>query len=115
MIAVGRVVRWCDAGRDHQKPDRDGRVDSDDRRHRFGAEQFNVARALSRLTVEVATFDATGSLSSIPPTVPVFFPTIMALDFDLLPEQQAMRFDSSRSPRTAWTSSWFERWQKTSP
>ena len=104
MIAVGRVVRWCDAGRDHQKPDRDGRVDSDDRRHRFGAEQFNVA-----------TFDATGSLSSIPPTVPVFFPTIMALDFDLLPEQQAMRFDSSRSPRTAWTSSWFERWQKTSP
>ena len=79
------------------------------------AEQFNVARALSRLTVEVATFDATGSLSSIPPTVPVFFPTIMALDFDLLPEQQAMRFDSSRSPRTAWTSSWLERWQKTSP
>ena len=32
------------------------------------------------------------SLSMILLTVPVFFPTIMALDFGLMPEQQAMWF-----------------------
>lgn len=81
----------------------------------FGADLFNVALALSRMPLEVAQFFAASdiapmvillaivlfylvmgclmdSLSMILLTVPVFFPTIMALDFGLLPEQQAMWF-----------------------
>ena len=81
----------------------------------FGADLFNVALALSRMPNEVAAFFAESSispmlillamvvfylvmgcimdsLSMILLTVPVFFPTIMALDFGLLPEQQAMWF-----------------------
>jgi len=81
----------------------------------FGADLFNVALALSRMPVEVAQFfGGSGippmlillamvvfylvmgclmdSLSMILLTVPVFFPTVMALDFGLLPEQQAMWF-----------------------
>ncbi|SFR13139.1 TRAP transporter large permease [Poseidonocella sedimentorum] len=81
----------------------------------FGADIFNVALALSRMPVEVAAYFGASdippmmilmamvafylvmgclmdSLSMILLTVPVFFPTIMALDFGLLPEQQAMWF-----------------------
>ncbi|MBP2233736.1 tripartite ATP-independent transporter DctM subunit [Sinorhizobium kostiense] len=81
----------------------------------FGADLFNVALALSRMPVEVAEFFAGSgippmlillsmvvfylvmgclmdSLSMILLTVPVFFPTIMALDFGLTPEQLAMWF-----------------------
>ncbi|MTI15926.1 TRAP transporter large permease [Rhodobacteraceae bacterium RKSG542] len=81
----------------------------------FGADVFNVALALSRLPSEVATYFAAAdiapmvillglvffyllmgcvmdSLSMILLTVPVFFPTMMALDFGLMPEQQAMWF-----------------------
>lgn len=81
----------------------------------FGADLFNVALALSRMPAELA--DGLGqagiapmtvmlaivvfylvmgcvmdSLSLILLTVPVFFPTVMALDFGLTPEQQAMWF-----------------------
>lgn len=81
----------------------------------FGADLFNVALALSRMPLDVAQYFATSdiapmivllgivvfylvmgclmdSLSMILLTVPVFFPTVMALDFGLLPEQQAMWF-----------------------
>lgn len=81
----------------------------------FGADLFNVAMALSRMPFEVAQYFADStippiavllaivvfylvmgclmdSLSMILLTVPVFFPTIMALDFGLLPEQQALWF-----------------------
>jgi tripartite ATP-independent transporter DctM subunit len=81
----------------------------------FGADLFNVALALSRMPFDVAQYFATSdiapmivllgivvfylvmgclmdSLSMILLTVPVFFPTVMALDFGLLPEQQAMWF-----------------------
>ncbi|OCX67344.1 C4-dicarboxylate ABC transporter permease [Thioclava sp. SK-1] len=81
----------------------------------FGADIFNVALALSRMPTDVAAFFATAdvapmvvmagiivfylvmgclmdSLSMILLTVPVFFPTIMALDFGLTPEHQAMWF-----------------------
>ncbi|ASY66957.1 TRAP dicarboxylate transporter DctM subunit (plasmid) [Sinorhizobium sojae CCBAU 05684] len=81
----------------------------------FGADLFNVALALSRMPVEVAEFFAGSgippmlillsmvvfylvmgclmdSLSMILLTVPVFFPTIMALDFGLTPEHLAMWF-----------------------
>ena len=81
----------------------------------FGADLFNVALALSRMPAEVAAFFGASdippmmillamvvfylvmgclmdSLSMILLTVPVFFPTIMALDFGLMPEQQAMWF-----------------------
>ncbi|SFA68929.1 TRAP transporter, DctM subunit [Poseidonocella pacifica] len=81
----------------------------------FGADLFNVALALSRMPMDVAQYFAASdiapmvvllaivlfylvmgclmdSLSMILLTVPVFFPTIMALDFGLLPEQQAMWF-----------------------
>ncbi|MFQ1701471.1 TRAP transporter large permease [Loktanella agnita] len=81
----------------------------------FGADLFNVALALSRMPLDVAQYFAASdiapmvillgmvvfylimgclmdSLSMILLTVPVFFPTIMALDFGLLPEQQAMWF-----------------------
>jgi C4-dicarboxylate transporter, DctM subunit len=81
----------------------------------FGADLFNVALALSRLPTEIAAwFSGAGlapmtvmlgiiifylimgcvmdSLSMILLTVPVFFPTVMSLDFGLLPEQQAMWF-----------------------
>ncbi|GHA43757.1 C4-dicarboxylate ABC transporter permease [Amylibacter ulvae] len=81
----------------------------------FGADIFNVALALSRMPMETAAFiSGSGispmavmiaiivfylvmgclmdSLSMILLTVPVFFPTIMALDFGLQPEQQAMWF-----------------------
>ncbi|SEK18761.1 TRAP transporter large permease [Pacificibacter marinus] len=81
----------------------------------FGADIFNVALALSRMPIEVADFFSSvdiapmwimlamvafylvmgcvmDSLSMILLTVPVFFPTIMALDFGLMPEQQAMWF-----------------------
>jgi C4-dicarboxylate transporter, DctM subunit len=81
----------------------------------FGADLFNVALALSRLPTEIAAwFNGAGlapmtvmlgiivfylimgcvmdSLSMILLTVPVFFPTVMSLDFGLLPEQQAMWF-----------------------
>ncbi|OHV80948.1 TRAP transporter large permease [Ensifer sp. LCM 4579] len=81
----------------------------------FGADLFNVALALSRMPVEVAGFLAGSgippmlillsivvfylvmgclmdSLSMILLTVPVFFPTIMALDFGLTPEHLAMWF-----------------------
>ncbi|GAA6179527.1 TRAP transporter large permease [Shimia sp. NS0008-38b] len=81
----------------------------------FGADLFNVALALSRMPLDVAQYFAASeiapmlillaivvfylvmgclmdSLSMILLTVPVFFPTVMALDFGLLPEQQAMWF-----------------------
>jgi C4-dicarboxylate transporter, DctM subunit len=81
----------------------------------FGADLFNVALALSRMPVEVADFFAGSgippmlillamvvfylvmgclmdSLSMILLTVPVFFPTVMALDFGLTPEHMAMWF-----------------------
>ncbi|RPE67027.1 tripartite ATP-independent transporter DctM subunit [Pacificibacter maritimus] len=81
----------------------------------FGADIFNVALALSRMPIEIADyFGGVGiapiwimlamiafylvmgcvmdSLSLILLTVPVFFPTVMALDFGLMPEQQAMWF-----------------------
>ena len=81
----------------------------------FGADLFNVALALSRMPFEVAQYFAASdipamtvlmgmvlfylimgclmdSLSMILLTVPVFFPTMMALDFGLLPEQQALWF-----------------------
>lgn len=81
----------------------------------FGADLFNVALALSRMPTEVADWFAAAdvapmvvllgiiafylvmgcvmdSLSMILLTVPVFFPTVMVLDFGLLPEQQAMWF-----------------------
>ena len=81
----------------------------------FGADIFNVALALSRMPIEVADFFSgvaiapiwiliamivfylimgcvMDSLSLILLTVPVFFPTVMALDFGLMPEQQAMWF-----------------------
>ncbi len=81
----------------------------------FGADLFNVALALSRMPTEVAAwFGEAGiapmtvllcivvfylvmgcvmdSLSLILLTVPVFFPTVMALDFGLTPEQQALWF-----------------------
>ncbi|SLN25994.1 Sialic acid TRAP transporter permease protein SiaT [Aquimixticola soesokkakensis] len=81
----------------------------------FGADVFNVALALSRMPAEVAQYFAMAdiapmvvligmivfylimgcvmdSLSMILLTVPVFFPTIMALDFGMMPEQQAMWF-----------------------
>ncbi len=81
----------------------------------FGADLFNVALALSRMPMEVAAwFGEAGiapmtvllcivafylvmgcvmdSLSLILLTVPVFFPTVMALDFGLTPEQQALWF-----------------------
>lgn len=81
----------------------------------FGADLFNVALSLSRMPFEVADFFANSgippmtillaivvfylvmgclmdSLSMILLTVPVFFPTIMALDFGLEPTQQAMWF-----------------------
>lgn len=81
----------------------------------FGADLFNVALAMSRMPNDVAMFFQAAdiapmtvllgmivfylimgclmdSLSMILLTVPVFFPTIMALDFGLMPEQQAMWF-----------------------
>ncbi|KJZ19038.1 TRAP transporter large permease [Loktanella sp. S4079] len=81
----------------------------------FGADLFNVALALSRMPMEVAQYFATSdiapmvilmgivvfylvmgclmdSLSMILLTVPVFFPTVMALDFGMTFEQQAMWF-----------------------
>lgn len=81
----------------------------------FGADLFNVALALSRMPTEVAGWFSGAdiapmtvliaiivfylvmgcvmdSLSMILLTVPVFFPTVMVLDFGLLPEQQAMWF-----------------------
>jgi C4-dicarboxylate transporter, DctM subunit len=81
----------------------------------FGADLFNVALALSRMPMEVADHFAAStippmavllamvlfylvmgclmdSLSMILLTVPVFFPTVMALDFGLMPEQQAIWF-----------------------
>ncbi|GAA0310136.1 TRAP transporter large permease [Rhodovulum strictum] len=81
----------------------------------FGADIFNVALALSRLPAEMAAWvGATGlgpmtvllaiilfyllmgcvmdSLSMILLTVPVFFPTMMALEFGLAPEHQALWF-----------------------
>ncbi|GAA3865197.1 TRAP transporter large permease [Celeribacter arenosi] len=81
----------------------------------FGADIFNVALALSQMPAAVAdTISGSGipplavllaiivfylimgclmdSLSMILLTVPVFFPTIMALDFGMVPEAQAMWF-----------------------
>jgi len=81
----------------------------------FGADLFNVALALSRMPTDVAQYFATSdiapmvvllavivfylvmgclmdSLSMILLTVPIFFPMMMALDFGLQPEQQAMWF-----------------------
>ncbi|WP_174803771.1 TRAP transporter large permease [Martelella limonii] len=81
----------------------------------FGADIFNVALALSRMPTDVAAwFSASGmapmlvmlgivafylvmgcvmdSLSMILLTVPVFFPTIMALDFGMTPEHTALWF-----------------------
>jgi TRAP transporter, DctM subunit len=81
----------------------------------FGADIFNVALALSQMPADVAAYFGQAnvapivillgiivfylimgcvmdSLSMILLTVPVFFPTIMALDFGLMPEQQAMWF-----------------------
>lgn len=81
----------------------------------FGADIFNVALALSRMPNDVALMLTNSdvapmtvmlgiivfylimgcvmdSLSMILLTVPVFFPTVMALDFGMLPEQQAMWF-----------------------
>ena len=81
----------------------------------FGADLFNVALALTRMPTEAAAWlNGAGiapmgvviamvafylvmgcvmdSLSMILLTVPVFFPAMMALDFGLQPEQQAMWF-----------------------
>ncbi|WP_417741847.1 TRAP transporter large permease [Salipiger sp.] len=81
----------------------------------FGADIFNVAVALSRLPMTLADWFSAAeiapmsvlllivlfylvmgcvmdSLSMIVLTVPVFFPTMMSLDFGLLPEQQALWF-----------------------
>jgi len=81
----------------------------------FGADLFNVALTLSRMPVELASWvGGSGlsamtimvamivfylvmgcvmdSLSMILLTVPVFFPTVMSLDFGLMPEAQAMWF-----------------------
>ncbi|WP_323771612.1 TRAP transporter large permease [Antarctobacter sp.] len=81
----------------------------------FGADIFNVAMALSRMPTELADWFIAAeiapmtvllmivgfylvmgcvmdSLSMIVLTVPVFFPTMMSLDFGLLPEQQALWF-----------------------
>lgn len=81
----------------------------------FGADLFNVALVLSQMPVDVANYFSGSdiapmlvllamvafylvmcclmdSISMILLTVPVFFPTVMALDFRLMPEQQAMWF-----------------------
>ncbi len=81
----------------------------------FGADLFNVAMALSRMPTALADWFIAAqmapmavllcivvfylimgcvmdSLSMILLTVPVFFPTVMSLDFGLLPEQQAIWF-----------------------
>lgn len=81
----------------------------------FGADIFNVAMALSRAPTTLADWFIAAdigpmivlllvvgfylvmgcvmdSLSMIVLTVPVFFPTMMSLDFGLLPEQQALWF-----------------------
>ncbi|MFK7994565.1 MAG: TRAP transporter large permease [Granulosicoccus sp.] len=81
----------------------------------FGADLFNVALALSRMPTSLADWFIAAeiapivillcivgfylvmgcvmdSLSLILLTVPVFFPTVMSLDFGLLPEQQAIWF-----------------------
>lgn len=81
----------------------------------FGADIFNVAMALSRAPTMLADWFMAAdiapmtvvllivvfylvmgcvmdSLSMIVLTVPVFFPTMMSLDFGLLPEQQALWF-----------------------
>ena len=81
----------------------------------FGADIFNVAVALSRMPTALADYFATSdfspmtvllmvvlfylvmgcvmdSLSMIVLTVPVFFPTMMSLDFGLMPEYQALWF-----------------------
>ncbi|WP_324288372.1 TRAP transporter large permease subunit [Hoeflea alexandrii] len=81
----------------------------------FGADLFNVAMALSRMPTALADWFMAAevapmvvllcivvfylvmgcvmdSLSMILLTVPVFFPTVMSLDFGLLPEQQAIWF-----------------------
>lgn len=81
----------------------------------FGADIFNVAMALSRAPATLADWFMAAdiapitvvllivvfylvmgcvmdSLSMIVLTVPVFFPTMMSLDFGLLPEQQALWF-----------------------
>jgi tripartite ATP-independent transporter DctM subunit len=79
----------------------------------FGADLFNVAIALSRMPTALADWFAAAdvgpmtvlilmigfylimgcvmdSLSMIVLTVPVFFPTMMGLDFGLMPQQQAL-------------------------
>ncbi|QKV17289.1 TRAP transporter large permease [Oricola thermophila] len=79
----------------------------------FGADIFNIAIALSRLPTTIADWFNTAdiapmtvlllvvcfylvmgcvmdSLSMIVLTVPVFFPTLMSLDFGLMPDQQAL-------------------------
>ncbi|WP_176086435.1 TRAP transporter large permease [Martelella sp. HB161492] len=81
----------------------------------FGADIFNVALALSRMPSDIAAWFGTAglspmvvmlaivvfylimgcvmdSLSMILLTVPVFFPTIMALDFGMTPEHTALWF-----------------------
>ncbi|MEJ8473282.1 TRAP transporter large permease [Roseibium algae] len=81
----------------------------------FGADLFNVALALSRMPTTLADWFIAAqitplavlllivvfylvmgcvmdSLSMIVLTVPVFFPTMMSLDFGMLPEQQALWF-----------------------
>lgn len=81
----------------------------------FGADIFNVAMALSRMPTALADWFIAAeiapmtvlilivafylvmgcvmdSLSMIVLTVPVFFPTMMSLDFGLMPEQQAIWF-----------------------
>ncbi|MGV0909837.1 TRAP transporter large permease [Martelella sp. FOR1707] len=81
----------------------------------FGADIFNVALALSRMPTDIAAWFAQSglppmtvmlaivvfylimgcvmdSLSMILLTVPVFFPTIMALDFGMTPEHTALWF-----------------------
>jgi tripartite ATP-independent transporter DctM subunit len=81
----------------------------------FGADIFNVAMALSRMPTTLADWFMAAdvapmtvlilivvfylvmgcvmdSLSMIVLTVPVFFPTMMSLDFGLMPEQQALWF-----------------------
>jgi C4-dicarboxylate transporter DctM subunit len=81
----------------------------------FGADLFNVALALSRMPTTLADWFMAAqispmavlllivvfylilgcvmdSLSMIVLTVPVFFPTMMSLDFGLMPEQQALWF-----------------------
>lgn len=81
----------------------------------FGADLFNVALALSRMPTTLADWFIAAemapmtvllcivafylimgcvmdSLSLILLTVPVFFPTVMSLDFGLLPEYQAIWF-----------------------